>query len=105
MSFDPTQETWEAREEDNANLYLGKTWIAGFGFADALHQNDIARARLASAAPEMARVLLALEWTGVAHEELPACIVCGYLPDLPNPEDGHKPDCALVAALRKAGLR
>lgn len=73
-----------------------------------------ARERMASAAPDMARVLLAVEWTNSDDEDM--CPSCGGL----NPAEeakrrwprhpdagtvGHAPDCALDAALRKAGVR
>ncbi len=56
------------------------------------------RARLASVGP---RVLLAIEW--VNHE----CPSCGGVEPIgvPDVHFDHRPDCALVAALRKAGLR
>lgn len=53
-------------------------------------------AKLASAAPDMARVLLAVEWS-LAPGGCPSC------KNLMPYE--HKPDCALDAALRKAGVR
>lgn len=67
--------------------------------------DDISRARLAAAAPDMARVLLEIEWDG----EDSRCPDCGGLnpkfwPNRAQPEDGHKKDCKLDAALRKAGV-
>lgn len=60
------------------------------------------RARLAAAAPEMARLLLEIEFHSQEGDEghLPsACPICdGY------EYRGHKPDCRLVAVLRKAGV-
>lgn len=60
-----------------------------------------ARARLAAAAPELTRALLAVEWSGrERYESWPACPVCEA------GEGGrHADDCALDAALRKAGVR
>lgn len=61
------------------------------------------RLDLASAAPDMARALLAIEWEGRAG---PAGDVRGACPsceaELP---DSHRPDCALDGALRRAGVR
>lgn len=57
-------------------------------------EDERARARLAAAAPELARVLLAVEFD--AHGGFcPSCRGLGY----------HKPECTLDAALRKAGVR
>lgn len=52
---------------------------------------DAERAKLAAAAPEMARMLLELEWH---HAE---CLVCGET-------HKHAPDCRLSALLRKGGI-
>lgn len=55
------------------------------------------------AAADMARVLLAIEWNGPspwqagAHGSCPSCSR--------QESDGHTATCALVAALRKAGVR
>lgn len=61
---------------------------------------DDARARLASAAPEMARALLRLE--AVGHD-----FRCAYCAATSNPEEAvpHREGCILDAALRKAGIR
>ena len=55
---------------------------------------DIARARLAAAAPEMARLLLASPPFSVAD-----CAWCGISKNV-----DHLPDCKLMAVLRKAGV-
>lgn len=64
---------------------------------------DEARARLASAAPDMARVLLHL------YENEPECVVCHEQVWWDDTTDTqvrpHTKDCALDAALRKAGVR
>lgn len=58
------------------------------------------QARLASAAPDMARALLACEWAGRVVDGVHcACPLCD------NVAPDHLPDCALDAALRKAGIR
>ena len=93
-SFDPTKEEWRA---DLRHLvvvpYIGSI-MATFYATDPYGPpaDTIARARLATAAPDMARVLLAIEWH---HGE---CISCFVM-------HGHAPDCALDAALRRAGVR
>jgi hypothetical protein len=58
-----------------------------------------ARARLAAAAPDLARALLAVEWGSSerGHNACPACAAMG-------PGD-HCDGCQLDAALRKAGIR
>lgn len=63
------------------------------------------RFRLAAAAPDMARVLLAVEASGVRHQrQCPSCF--RHNPGNPPPSDvEHAPNCALDAALRKAGVR
>jgi hypothetical protein len=61
---------------------------------------DLARALAAS--PDMARVLLAVEWSGrEGRDNDVACPVCGEWEAFGK----HRPDCALDAALRKAGVR
>lgn len=72
-------------------------------FADAWCEDDTERFRLASAAPDMVRVLLAVEWVDNNTDEpgryTRHCSACQeYFPK-------HAPDCALDAALRKAGVR
>jgi hypothetical protein len=57
---------------------------------------------LASAAPDMAHVLLEVEWEGMVYgDSEPCCPTC-----LGKKVIGiHEPGCALDAALRKAGVR
>jgi hypothetical protein len=59
-------------------------------------------ARLAAAAPEMARLLLEKQWGDRGW-----CLWCdGIDPaDTTCRGEGHAADCALVAVLRKAGVR
>jgi hypothetical protein len=57
-------------------------------------------AKLFEAAPDMARVLLAIEW-GDEADSYPMCPSCLEI----RGELGHADDCALEAALRKAGVR
>lgn len=77
---------------------------------------QVADLELASAAPDMARVLLGMEWVYTADVRpalLPVCPVC-HGTKFPHPFlaiskteplQGHTKDCALDAALRKAGVR
>jgi hypothetical protein len=106
----PHEETWEARE-DSVYCPATRTTVA-FG------PMDEDTARFVAAAPDLARVLLAVEWHRVLiqgdeawvcpscgnerldpgdEEKLPALVAAGML--------GHRPDCALDGALRKAGVR
>lgn len=63
------------------------------------------RAQQAAAAPDMARVLLELEWT--PHDEsTDYCRMCGASkPDYGDAPGTHAVGCALDAALKKAGIR
>lgn len=67
--------------------------------------------RLMSAAPDMARELLAIEWGVRSRNGADRCPSCGgadpRFPELAEDgEDvGHGTDCPLDAALRKAGVR
>jgi hypothetical protein len=67
----------------------------------------IGRARLAAAAPDLARALLAVEWAA-EHPAVGAhCPMCnGFPPGVAEASPGgHRAGCALDAALRKAGVR
>lgn len=74
-------------------------WFAAEGSRDG--DLDCDRARLAAAAPEMARLLLQLEWTQGGVWDPAGCHVCLGGRD----SGGHKPDCAYDALMRKAGVR
>lgn len=67
--------------------------------------DDAGRAKLAAAAPEMARALLAIEWEGNIQDEA-GCPECGALVRTTmRPGKVHLDDCSIDAALRKAGVR
>lgn len=116
MNFDPTQETWRVSETHLDLLVLPSNQPIGQFAEENLDDlrgppgdtpertdrfaRDDARARLASAAPDMARVLLAVEWLGFAE----GCPECGASKSDPVPYM-HNGDCALDLALRKAGVR
>ena len=96
-------ETWTAIEQPQASeclpsLWCGKEEIAVIYEAEAMVGHQNARARLASAAPDMARVLLAVEWWGEVDGE-PTCPCCDHA------ATEHHPECDLDLSLRKAGLR
>lgn len=105
-AFDPTQETWRSIDEPEGALVLDTNRPIAM-FVDENHDLvarpaelaiDHARARLASAAPDMARVLLELDLTYTT------CRVCLLRRDGDSDKD-HLPNCALDAALRKGGAR
>lgn len=61
---------------------------------DSNFEKDVARARLAACAPELARLVLQLSAWG--------CPICERTP---GEGEAHREDCALDALLRKAGIR
>lgn len=65
---------------------------------------DAQRAKLASAAPEMARVLLDIEWSARDATMCPSCNG-DVAPAYAGATFGHSLACELDAAIRKAGLR
>ena len=84
-----------------------ETWDENGDMPDWSEHNN-ARAKLAACAPEMARMLLAVEWKGDAGDWGPACPFCHALePGLGNPGSvpGHRAGCELNALLKKAGVR
>ena len=98
---------WSEQERD-----MGRTLEE----RDAHRAFDAARARLAAAAPAMARLLVGLEWGAdicIGYDNITAlgCPSCGGLQhdpgtraDFDHHTVGHDPDCALVAVLRAAGV-
>lgn len=116
--------TWEAlpgthRGEPVVHLQLDNGIVIAHVLEARLARE---RAQLASAAPEMARLLLAIEWSGpeayVGAGQFATCPSCAGLDpsdvgSLVAPADiaqrgctiGHTPSCELEAAIRKAGLR
>ena len=106
----PHEETWYAEKQSLVRKRAPKPDSMFAFLEDAVEDGeggDIARARLASAAPDMARVLLACEWADNSSEEYaPECPSChAQGPYEGEPSKGHAPDCALDASLRKAGVR
>lgn len=57
---------------------------------------------LIAAAPEMARVLLAVEWVSEGNDVW--CPYCLGRRAFDMPETGHKPTCSRQLVLRKAGV-
>ncbi len=122
------EETWELTEDwvdDDGKRHTNDV-INGSSTEVFLSASDsYDRLRLAAAAPEMARLLLELQWAGDegGYDGRPCCPCCYALP----PEKVHRPsvridaytrteardeilygkhsdDCRLVAVLRKAGV-
>ena len=90
----PWEEIWLYGHNEGAHFLscAPQETTAVFGGAD-----PEARARLASAAPDMARLLLSIEIVGDGAGYCPAC---GQL----RPDEPHKDDCDWLMALRKAGV-
>lgn len=103
----PWEEAWFVHEDTagEPDVYRSPDpdTLARVLASDGTEPEDFARARLAAAAPEMARLLLSRY---EKHAENDAgndstdwyCLACGR-GGLP-----HAPDCRLVAVLRKAGV-
>lgn len=98
----PWEETWKAHWDSDYSVNLRTTEGRTVGTFGAGGPEGVARAELAAAAPDMARVLLAVEWAGRSSQggDDGMCPACDRWK-----ERGHMPDCALDAALRKAGVR
>lgn len=106
--FDPTQEDFRLLEDGQGSYMLLVGDVPFMIHMPPSTAKDIARARLASAAPPFARLWLKHEWAGEAER----CLECsGYKPDGhwatrgDAHQVGHRTDCALDAAFRKAGAR
>lgn len=66
--------------------------------------DDVARAQLAAAAPDLARALLKVEWRGESRG-CEVCVGCQVeAPYEPKPGEPHESDCFADAALTKAGF-
>ncbi len=107
----PWEETWVAHKDCVVDEPTWKTVFVihedsrvDLGYEGADRWLNRERAQLVSAAPDMARVLLEMEWRGfplprIGNEECATCVGCG------DRRPSHKPSCMLDAALRKAGVR
>lgn len=103
------EETWRAvhgRDEPDDGYIHGGRWTVsatpghsgwcsdggydGYGMTEE-------RAKLAACAPELARLILAVEWEWGYGDRCPWC--------KNGKEPGHDPACSMLAVLRKAGLR
>lgn len=89
----PHEETWEACLGEQVHVVNGRTMNIDVGNA--------ARVKLIAQAPAMARLLLKLQWSGLAYGDgEPCCPACQA-----DERDGkHSDVCELVATLRAAGV-
>ena len=101
----PWEETWESYWDSDYAVTLKRSDGARLGIISAGGPEGVARAKLAAAAPDLARVLLDLERQGVFHQR--QCSSCfQHNPGDPVPTVvEHRSGCKLDAALRKAGVR
>lgn len=103
----PWEETWDVEPEIAPGWVLVKPIVA-LGPAP-LQPLTGDRLRLAAAAPDLVRALLAVERQGVNLDGDAACPACGGdardSTDPPTHSVMHASDCLLDAALRKAGVR
>lgn len=100
----PHEETWIDEGSDGTLLYRDED-------GDDIEFGNIPdpdRARLAAAAPEMARLLLELAAKWVAEQNGGPCYFrcesCEFEVVKPGSAENHADDCRLVAVLRKAGV-
>lgn len=91
----PWEETWTAAIGGASIIFDGEDWPLFRSFAEARSEH----AKLATAAPELARALLSVEWVN-HYDGSTECPWCHALE-----EDGHDDTCPRQAALRKAGVR
>lgn len=97
----PWERDWRAGA-DSVSVFIGDSeQMAGVGTSPA-------HTRLMAAAPDLVRALLAVEWLLDDDKLYSGCPACGGTKpgcsEWPNIE-GHRSDCILDAALRKAGVR
>lgn len=97
------EETWEADED--------RVWDPKERVTIAFGPMAEDAAKLCAAAPEMARLLLKLEWRGAYQVGIgDGCDSCCPDCEMPAPilvhekSHLHAPDCELAAVLRKAGV-
>lgn len=107
------EETWEA--DNSASSHSGvfiqfRNGVGGRVLAETFNTPRFTgyaepgvmldRAKLAAAAPEMARLLLEAQWASFGNYG--SCSACPWCASENNPR--HEPDCELVAVLKKAGV-
>lgn len=94
----PLEETWVVDDDIPPVQVLSQS---GEEICE-LPTRDTARASMIAAAPDMARVLLDIEWEGI-NGHCPSCMGSRYIPG--GERAPHRHYCALDASLRKAGVR
>ena len=113
MSKPAYLETWHVG--DRARLCSPTDRVAAFGAISSIGSNagwhaldiqvregDEERARLAAAAPAMARTLLELEWGGGDGTSISPC--CAHRDTHPGEDRRHRADCVLDAILTSIGF-
>ena len=98
----PWEEEWS---------YDSATWSLVHEPQEVTDARNTGRAKLAAAAPDMARLLMTMEWSitdkpqlhYIANEHVVEqrawCVFCKH-----EKSSGHKPDCEWVRVMRKAGV-
>lgn len=94
------EETWVDDWNSDYGVSLKRDDGVAIGRISAGGPEGVARARLAASAPDLVRVLLAVDFEGGdgGRSWCPSCYGLSH-------GEGHAPDCDLLAALRKAGVR
>ena len=101
----PWEETWTTdwASDYTVTILRGDSYrVAQF---NAGGPEGVARARLAAAAPDMARLLLKLEWSDVDYDAATYCPSCWASYPWKPSDLGHRDDCEWLAVMRKAGVR
>jgi hypothetical protein len=107
----PWEEEWHAvGGGETTEFRIGHAVYSATREEFVLSNTGPEEARLAAAAPELVRALLALEWSAWSRfaPDVATCPACmGSEPGARAPEtlEGHRADCIVDAALRKAGVR
>lgn len=99
----PWEETWTAHPDNGRLIVVVAEFPDDHGVALALDASHMDRARLAAAAPELVRALLAVEWRGWSTVDMACCPSCEALKHVAVARK-HAPACTLDTALTKAGL-
>lgn len=111
----PWEETWEAGRYGDDGPVVGVFDSEGTGVATtnvldrggSPRTGSEDRARLAACAPEMARLLLEAEWKGgfTYPYDTGTTSCCPWCDAEGDNTREHKPGCAWLALMKKAGIR
>ncbi len=104
----PWEETWSVTPDGKTIQVQNGVGMRVMGEAYAVDrfmkeiepERLLPRISLAASAPELYRVLKSIEWGGMDPEWAEMCPVCERQEHPYGP--GHKPDCKLDAALKRA---